>query len=987
MTGMMGHGAAGEQAHPGQPVLQTEHDAALNLTPEIQATHVAVAGGDWSSPNTWRDGRIPESGGRVLIPAGIAVDVDGRFAAALDWIRINGELRFDPTQNTEVRVDTLVSGPGSLLQIGTADQPVQAGVTAQLVFADRGPLNIAEDPMLLGRGAILHGTTVVHGHAKTSALRAAEQLFRGAKQIVLDADPQGWSVGDRLVIAGTNPDGTGDETVQIAALDGRRIQLVQPLLHNHVTPRDDLKVHVANLSRNVVFRSENKDLDRRGHVMFMHSRDVDVANAAFNDLGRTDKLRPLDNPYFDEDGVWVEGTGSNTGGRYSVHFHRNGVERQGAPARIQGSVVAGNPGWGFVNHSSYVDFVDNVAFDVAGAAFSTEAGDETGRFLGNFAIRMQGTGEEPILRQEEGDFGHAGDGFWLQGPGVAVENNVAAGATGSGLILYAEPLFEDGLGITLFPSLNLPEPGLALGASSVPVSLAPLAGFQGNESYGSALGAQIYYHRTFITIEEDQEQQASLRFPSSLMADMDLWSNSNGMRVNYAVDTDFRDIRIVGPADGSGDTGFDAASNFYNRGTHRYSDLRVEGYEIGFSAPRSGVVEVEGGFFNNTTDFYLNEPRQLGRRIRFSGDISFGDRAFGMVEGERIPRAYFEMDPDLSPAADSANEHFLLDDQVLLDFGPFDNQQLYFFQQSADHVLYEESPDQLTPDDPGPTIGDEFVGVTNAELFDRFGRSFGGALAAADARELDRIVGLVGSPASGLPLLDPNPLPGDEDDFADEPVIAPETRELELGLLEQGGRSRHLVRDGQLFDLRESDSSWPLEGVDRLALFGSDQDDFVALKFAGEDVADLEQVELLAGNGVDRVRLVGFAKEPFSDLTVTVQGEAGSDRLDARRFGGKLVLEGGSGRDLLIGGRNETELWGGEDGDTFLLRPGSGLQWFQDFDPDEDRLVMKAMAGTLVMEERGEDLWLINAERELAVFVDLADQQDQLASLIGVDIV
>ena len=73
--------------------------------------------------------------------------------------------------------------------------------------------------MLLGRGAILHGATVVHGHAKTSALTAAEQLIRGDQQIVLEAIPQGWNVGDRLVIAGTSPDGSGDESVQIEAVD------------------------------------------------------------------------------------------------------------------------------------------------------------------------------------------------------------------------------------------------------------------------------------------------------------------------------------------------------------------------------------------------------------------------------------------------------------------------------------------------------------------------------------------------------------------------------------------------------------------------------------------------------------------------------------------------------------------------------------------------------------------------------------------------
>ena len=984
MSGVHTHDSIENIAHPDNPVLQGEHDAALHLVPEVQATHVAVAAGGWSSRATWRDGQIPQAGSRVLIPEGIAVEVNDQFTAALDWIRINGELRFSTTVDTELRVDTLVSAPGSRLQIGTPDQPVNAGVNARVVFADRGPLSVAEDPMLLGRGAILHGATVVHGHAKTSALTAAEQLIRGDQQIVLEAIPQGWNVGDRLVIAGTSPDGSGDESVQIEAIDGQRIALDRPLQHDHLTPRDHLKVHVANLTRNVIFGSENKALDRRGHVMFMHTRDVDVANVAFNDLGRTDKSRSLDNPYFDEEGFFVEGTGTNAGGRYSVHFHRNGVDREGSPSLIQGSVVSGNPGWGFVNHSSYVDFIDNVAYDVYGSAFSTEAGDEIGSFQNNIAIRMHGTGEEPILRQEEGDFGHAGDGFWLQGPGVRVEGNVASGATGSGLILYAEPLFEDGLGITLFPAANLSEPGLANGDPTVPVSLAPLARFAGNESYGSVLGAQIYYHRTLITIEEDQEEQASLLFPSSLMEDMDLWSNANGMRINYTVDTDFKDIRILGPVDGSGDTGFDAADNFYNRGTHQYDNLLIEDYEIGFSAPRSGIIEVKDGYFNNTTDFYLNEPRQLGRRIRFAGDLSFGDRAFGMVEGERIPRNYFEMDPELAPAADSANEHFLLDDQVLLDFGPYRNQQLYFFEQSADHVLFNESPEQLTPDDPGPTVGEEFIGVTNAEIRNRLGKSFGGALAPDDARELDRISGLVGSPAPNRPVLDPNPLPQDDDEAVDDPQELVDPRELELGLPEDGGRSQWLFSGRALSDLSGDNEPSVLEGIDHVAMFGSDQNDSILLKFDTDEFSELDQLDLLTGAGRDRVKLVGSPQQPFGQLEVVIEGERGPDRLDARRYGGSVVLEGGSGRDLLIGGRHDTELWGGAGRDTFWLRSGGGVQRLQDFDLAEDRLVLKKIiARNLSLEERNDDLLLLNGDQPLAVFVDLVEQQSDMATLLG----
>ena len=1029
--------------HPGNPTLQAEHMAAMNLAAADAASHLAVASGPWSSPSTWRDGLVPDEGSRALIPEGLTVEVDGAFRASLEWVRVNGTLRFATDVDTALKVDTVVTAPGSRLEIGTPTDPVQADVSARIEFADRGPLNVGRDPLLIGRGAILHGATQIHGAAKSSAMTVARDPRQGDREILLSEIPSGWVVGDALVIAGTRPDGSGDETARIASIEADRILLEEPLRHDHNTPRDHLKVHVANLTRNVVFSSENTALDRRGHVMFMHTRDVNVANAAFKDLGRTDKLRPLDDPYFDDEGFFVEETGTNTGGRYSVHFHRNGVERSGAPAVVRGSVVDGNPGWGFVNHSSYVDFIDNVAFDVVGAAFSTEAGDEIGSFDSNIAIRMHGSGEEPISRQEEGDFGHAGDGFWLQGPGVRVENNVAAGATGSGLILYAEPLFEDGLGLTTFPSANLPDPTIAAGAEDVPVSLAPLATFRGNESYGSALGAQIYYHRTFITIEEEQEEQAALQFAPSLVEDMDLWSNATGMLASYTVDTEFRDLRIIGPADDSGDTGFDAASNFYNRGTHLYENLSIEDYEIGFSAPRSGVIDIEGGYFDNITDFYLNEPRQLGRRIRFGGDLRFGDRSGGMVEGERVERVYFEMDPELAPAADSANEHFLLDDQVLLDFGPYRDQQLYFFEQSANHILFPEPPDQLTPDDPGPTIGDEFVGVTNAEILSVLGQSFGGAIAPSDAIELDRIRGLVGTPATGLPVLDPNPLPADQDDDGpgdneededmdedgdmeqeedvdeDEDMDGEDSgdendgeagdvedsededeemddegndpgqddsdstvvSELEMSLSEKGGTSRLELNRDVLLNRSAGGEQYPIDALNSIAIFGSERHDKVKFLIRSDSGFDLEEVSLFVDAGNDKIILRQKGSE--APAWTSVHGEDGRDRLDASRFGGMVELEGGPGNDVLIGGQSESELWGGPGRDRFLVRQGAGLQWLMDFDPEVDRVRFRVDRTTLALQPRDEDLWLLSDSQPVAVFAGLAHQEELIQPLIG----
>ena len=967
-------------AHPENSVLQAEHVAAMSLAAVDQATHIAVASGPWTSPDTWKERRIPTQGSRVLIPAELQVEIATELQPALEWVRVNGELFFAADVNTALNVDTLVTAPGSRLEIGTPQEPIRSDVRAEILFADLGPLDVRKDPMLLGRGAILHGTTVVHGSPRSSALPATKAPRRGDRHLHLADRPTGWSVGDQLVIAGTSPNGQGDETVQIHAIEGATIQLQEPLTRDHIPPRDSLRVHVANLSRNVVFRSENKAIDRRGHVMFMHTRDVDVANAAFNDLGRTDKLRPINSPYFDENGDYASGTGSNPGGRYSVHFHRNGVERTGQPAVVKGSVVSANPGWGFVNHSSYVNFIDNVAYDVTGAAFSTEAGDEIGSFENNIAIRMHGTGDEPITRQEEGDFGHAGDGFWLQGPGVRVENNVVSGATGSGFILYAEPLFEDGLGITTFPSQNLQEPDRAAGAATIPVSLAPLATFKGNEAYGSALGAQIYYHRTFITIEEEQEEQAALKFPPSLIEDMDLWSNSTGMLVNYTVDTNFKDIRIVGPADGTGDTGFDAASNFYNRGTHQYKDLSIEDYEIGFSAPRSGKIDVIGGYFNNITDIYINEPRQIGRRLRFSGDLQFGDRPSGVAEGELIPRTYFDLDPEFAPAADSANEHFLLDDQILLDFGPYQNQQLYFYQQEADHVLFPKPPSQLIPDDPGPTIGQEFIGVSNAQIHARLKSSFGGAIAPEDAQELNRILGLVGSPVADRPALNANPLPMDDeidedDEFHDE-------RELELGLPEEGGRTRLILAEMLLLEHHSERDTISTEGHDLITLFGSDRAEKIDIVIQPDSELELDEVVLFAEDGNDRVIL---RERDSSTLEfISIHGESGNDRLDARRFKTAVELDGGQGKDVLIGGAAESELWGGAGRDKFKLRAKrAGLQVLMDFDPYQDRLRFSFDSSNINIQARGDDLWLLKGEQTFAILTNLSEEQDVIRTLIS----
>lgn len=213
-----------------------------------------------------------------------------------------------------------------------------------------------------------------------------------------------------------------------------------------------------------------------------------------------------------------------------------------------------------------------------------------------------------------------------------------------------------------------------------------------------------------------------------------------------------------------------------------------------------------------------------------------------------------------------------------------------------------------------------------------------------------------------------------------------DSRELELGLPDDGGQSKWLLSGRSLLDLSGDNDPSVLDEISHVAMFGSDQSDSVLLKINSSGADDLDQFELLAGDGRDRVRLVGSLKHHVGALDVVIEGERGSDRLDARRYDDSVILDGGPGRDLLIGGRSESELWGGAGRDTFQLRSGAGIQRIRDFDLAEDRLMMKKIsAELLILEELDDDLWLLNGDQPLAVFVDLAEQHADFTRLLGLD--
>ena len=567
-------------AHSDDSGKAMEHMAVLDLVPRSEATNIAVNNGDWFDPRTWYQGRIPQEGAQVLIPEGISVAYDGQSDASLFTVRVDGELSFETDVDTRIVLDTMVVSPTGRLEIGTEDDPIQAGVDAQIIIANNGDIDTDWDPMLLSRGVVSLGAAEIYGAEKTGSLKVSDAPMAGDTQISLAEAPDGWQVGDTVVLTGTHKQGwtwdndqrttvyreTEDEEVVITQIDGTTITIDRPLEHDHDTPRDDLSAYVANTSRNITFSSEDGEdtaVHQRGHVMFMHSDDVDVRYAGFDDLGRTDKsFAAADVGTFSN----IE-SDSNVKGRYAFHFHKTGTEIENDPAMAIGNAVNGSPGWGFVQHSSNAYFTDNVAFDVFGAAFAAEDGDETGIWSGNMAISSQGawTGRKDVDDVARHDNGRTGDGFFFAGRLIETSGNVAANTTNGYVWMHrsapADPLID-----------NLEQPEIAYGADTIDTSSTVIQGFSDNEAFGTRFG--------LVVIKSNPHQNHDVR---SVFDGFQNWETSNGVAIEYTAHYTFLNLDLLGTenpnAVANAQKAFTLGGNAFDIAVN---GATVEGFQTGF---------------------------------------------------------------------------------------------------------------------------------------------------------------------------------------------------------------------------------------------------------------------------------------------------------------------------------------------------------------------------------------------------------------------
>jgi hypothetical protein len=186
--------------HPGDPVRMEEHMALFKLVADKNATHLAVASGTWGDPDIWDKKSVPAAGARVIISKDKIVTIAGRHdTERLDWVRVDGVLRFDPAKDTGLKVISLVGSVGSSIEIGTEQNRVRPDKVARLIIGDRGKRAEAQrqlDPYDLSGGLLCHGRMQVFGAPITSHLTPTAVPKKGDVAVTFEKAPLGWKVGD-----------------------------------------------------------------------------------------------------------------------------------------------------------------------------------------------------------------------------------------------------------------------------------------------------------------------------------------------------------------------------------------------------------------------------------------------------------------------------------------------------------------------------------------------------------------------------------------------------------------------------------------------------------------------------------------------------------------------------------------------------------------------------------------------------------------------
>lgn len=435
------------------------------------------------------------------------------------------------------------------------------------------------DSTQLTLGLIVMGQLEIIGQEKLGMSKLAADAPKGQKTIQLSDTPTGWQVGDTILVTRGGEISTasnGEDVAVIAAISGNTITTEKNLKKNHEgRPNDDLHCFAGNLTRNILFQSAIKDtIHQRGHLMAMHNdENIQIRNASFKDLGRTDKGRLLNDFIWEK---WIEPKVfkskisplgqevcemqrlpkeeiTNSRGRYSIHLHKTGATDTSEMVFVTGNVVWGNPGWGITHHDSYATVSDNVVFDVVGSGIVSESGSELGFWDDNLVVDIKkghtlSPYDAAVFHE---DYLFTGQGLGMKGRGVVCRGNVIVNTVQGIGIMNMNPAitnqdrvnakalatFRPGFQIDNFP---LDSDSFSIEGNGVmPVEVALI--FENTTIIKANIGLK--------SIERDMGVNHESR---SVFDDFKVWGAKTGLSITYQADYSFKDLFLSG--NGSGGT-------------------------------------------------------------------------------------------------------------------------------------------------------------------------------------------------------------------------------------------------------------------------------------------------------------------------------------------------------------------------------------------------------------------------------------------------
>lgn len=451
-------------AHPGH-----EHN---KLPADVEPT---ARSGPWSSPETWKSGKVPAAGAKVLVREGHRVVYDVQSDDVIRCINIAGELVFARDRDTLLNVGLVKVQPGEeyseegfdcdhvpdelaaaarrpALEVGLPSEPIAAGHKAIIRLHAVEGLDKQSCPAIVACG----GRIDFHGAPLSRAwLKLGEDAAAGAETIKLAEKVTGWNVGDRILVTATNIHGSPKELSEteertIKAIEGDRLTLDAPLKHAH-RGSGEFRGEVANLSRNVIVESADPD-GVRGHTMYHFGSAGSLSYAEFRHLGKKDVL-----------------------GRYSLHFHLCGDSMRGSSV-VGCSIWDSHNRWLTIHGTNHLVVRDNVGYQSVGHGYFLEDGTEVFNVLDrNLAV---GARQGRRLPKQALPFDHnEGAGFWWANSLNTFTDNVAANCDRYGF------RFEATQTSALKLTLPVPQPDGSIKA--VDIRTLPFVQFDGNEAHSS----------------------------------------------------------------------------------------------------------------------------------------------------------------------------------------------------------------------------------------------------------------------------------------------------------------------------------------------------------------------------------------------------------------------------------------------------------------------------------------------------------------------